>query len=66
SLGEVFLKPYGLHDSSRDFTFKEETEALTRPGFPPNTKTDFYLVRKGATYLILGATLLIEDGLSSD
>ncbi|HGZ7397078.1 TPA: hypothetical protein ACOL2F_000482 [Vibrio parahaemolyticus] len=66
SLGEVFLKPYGLHDSSRYFTFNEETEALTRQGFPPNTKTDFYLVRKGAPYLILGATLLNEDGLASD
>ncbi|WP_221076561.1 patatin-like phospholipase family protein [Agarivorans aestuarii] len=66
SLGEVFLKPYGLHDPSRYFTFDQESEVLTRQGFPSSTKLDFYHVRKGAPYLILGATLLNEDGLASD
>nr|PMH52107.1 hypothetical protein BCU67_11470 [Vibrio cyclitrophicus] len=66
SLGKVFLKPYGLHDPSRYFTFDQETEAIARQGFPSNAEVDFYQARKGAPYLILGATLLNEDGLASD
>tara|TARA_Y100000588_G_C14212332_1_gene907216 strand:- start:162 stop:1784 length:1623 start_codon:yes stop_codon:yes gene_type:complete len=66
SLGKVFLEPYDLHDPSCYFTFNQETEDLTRQGFPANAQVKFHQVRKGAPYLILNATLLNEDGLASD
>ncbi|GAM67030.1 hypothetical protein JCM19236_3360 [Vibrio sp. JCM 19236] len=34
SLGEVFLKPYGLDNPNHYFTFNNETKALAKQGFP--------------------------------
>ncbi|MGR5176403.1 patatin-like phospholipase family protein [Vibrio parahaemolyticus] len=66
SLGQVFLKPYGLESPSRYFTFNEETMNQALEGFHGNVKPSFHQIREGAPFLILGATLLNEDGLSSD
>lgn len=66
SLGKVFLKPYGLDNPNHYFTFNNETKALAKQGFPRGMIPDFHQIREGAPYLILGATLLNEDGLASD
>lgn len=66
ALGQVFLKPYGLESRRRCFTFNAETLSAAQRGFPNQMSPDFELSREGTPFLILGATLLNEDGLSSD
>ncbi|MFB9215812.1 patatin-like phospholipase family protein [Vibrio sinaloensis] len=66
ALGQVFLKPYDLESRSRYFTFNDETKSAALSGFPNGMSAQFQLSRDGAPFLILGATLLNEDGLNSD
>lgn len=65
SVGEIFLKPFGLHESKKFFTWnrksldavlKNNSELIDRERYL--TSEDFYLARSGRPYLIVGATLL--------
>ena len=69
SLGKIFLQPFGLHNPKSSFTFNNETLTEAEAGIKAGTSIgtiSFDVSRNEAPFLILGATLLNEDGLSSD
>ncbi|MCL1045426.1 patatin-like phospholipase family protein [Shewanella electrodiphila] len=69
SLGNIFLKPFKLHNPDTHFTFNEETLKSAQEGLKEGSKNEgfsFDVSRQGTPFLILGATLLNEDGFNSD
>jgi len=62
-IGQIFLKPFDKHDPSSSFTYNTETqlEALEN-----NNHKDlkFHIARESAPFLIVGATLLNQDGVN--
>lgn len=65
SVGDIFLKPFDLHDSEKFFTWNRNTRdaVLSNNSVSIDQERylkpeDFYLARSGHPYLIVGATLL--------
>lgn len=63
-LGDIFLKPFSLHNPASSFTLNNETKTKALMGNVPEDH-DFDMARDGVPFLIVGATLLNKDGINS-
>ena len=61
ALGDVFLKPLGIDSLQRAFSFNQGSVAKLIALNSRLTPDDFYTVRAGRPFLIVGATLLRMD-----
>lgn len=69
SLGKIFLKPFNLHHPDTSFTFNKQTMKEAQKGMSSGSLSNnekFVLARENTPFLILGATLLNEDGWATD
>lgn len=61
-VGSIFLKPYGLHDKRKLFTFHRAALSRILESNPSLTTDDFYTIeRENRPYLILVGTMLAEQ-----
>ncbi|HKH44315.1 MAG TPA: hypothetical protein VKM72_06610 [Thermoanaerobaculia bacterium] len=61
-LGNTFLRPFGLEDRSKFFSFHQEALNAALAANPHLRADDFFLARVGRPYLIVGATLIAQPG----
>lgn len=62
ALGEIFLKPFGLHDPRKFFTLNEKTFRDIAARNPGLAQKDFYLQRPGRPFMIIGGTVRSYKG----
>jgi hypothetical protein len=62
-LGDIFLKPLGLHSPNLSFTYNEQTRGEACEVNPELSEFSFMMARQNAPYLIVNATLLNQDGM---
>jgi len=58
-IGRLFLKPFGLNDTQKFFTYDEKSRVAALHN-NPSSDMDFYLARKHRPFLIVGGTLLMK------
>ncbi|MGF1681587.1 hypothetical protein [Photobacterium minamisatsumaniensis] len=62
-LGDIFLKPLGLHSPNMSFTYNDQTRGEACEVNSALTAHSFIMARQDAPYLIVNATLLNQDGI---